>query len=252
MAHLDENALAAKAWADLEFAASATGALEVANVTLPTEKVRALVNERSALPSSPVSDLVERLNLPWPPDGSGDEVTLPVWAIELMAEAASKLTTLTHLSTKNAELEAENARLRQINANLMGDDEDTPRYTTKRLKQEIAKATDTALEATPPTSELEAENASLRSELEYQKKVSADRWETTERQAYAFDDMRIRAEAAEARLAEAMKTLEEAREVVDACAGDNRPARGWAVTVRDGIDAVLAARRVREGGKVDG
>lgn len=39
-----------------------------------------------------------------------------------------------------ATLEAENARLREINANLMGDDEDAPRYTTKRLKQEIAKA----------------------------------------------------------------------------------------------------------------
>jgi predicted RNase H-like nuclease (RuvC/YqgF family) len=53
------------------------------------------------------------------------------------------------------------------------------------------------------------------------------------------------------RVAELEKALEEAREVVDACAGDNRPARSWAVTVRDGIDAVLAARRVREGGKVE-
>ncbi len=32
--------------------------------------------------------------------------------------------------------------LRAINANLMGDDEDKPRYTTKRLKQEIARATE--------------------------------------------------------------------------------------------------------------
>lgn len=43
-------------------------------------------------------------------------------------------------------LEAENATLRAINANLMGDDEDKPRYTTKRLRHEIANAT-TALEA---------------------------------------------------------------------------------------------------------
>lgn len=61
MTHLDEQALAAKAWADLESAASATGALEVANVTLPIEKARALVAERvSAVPSSPVSELVGR------------------------------------------------------------------------------------------------------------------------------------------------------------------------------------------------
>lgn len=35
-------------------------------------------------------------------------------------------------------------RLRAINANLMGDDEDAPRYTTKRLKAEIAKAVEAA------------------------------------------------------------------------------------------------------------
>lgn len=59
------------------------------------------------------------------------------------------------------------------------------------------------------------------------------------------NDARIDAEAA---LAEARKALEEAREVVDACAGDNRPAREWAITVRDGIDAALAARRALAGG----
>ena len=32
--------------------------------------------------------------------------------------------------------------LAQINANLMGDDENVPRYTTRRLKQEIARAID--------------------------------------------------------------------------------------------------------------
>lgn len=48
-----------------------------------------------------VSELVKRLNLPWPPDG-GDEVTLPVWVFELMAEAARTIEAL----------EAENKRLR--------------------------------------------------------------------------------------------------------------------------------------------
>ncbi len=42
--------------------------------------------------------------------------------------------------TKFERLRAELAEARAINANLMGDDEDKPRYTTKRLKQEIAKA----------------------------------------------------------------------------------------------------------------
>ncbi|WP_420959319.1 hypothetical protein [Brucella sp. IR073] len=37
--------------------------------------------------------------------------------------------------------DAEIAALKQINANLMGDDEDKPRYTIKRLKQEIERAT---------------------------------------------------------------------------------------------------------------
>ena len=44
-----------------------------------------------------------------------------------------------------AELEAENERLTKINATLMGDDEDAPRYTTKRLKHEVAKAVGRAL-----------------------------------------------------------------------------------------------------------
>ena len=36
------------------------------------------------------------------------------------------------------EAQAENARLKAINANLMGDDEDKPRYTTKRLRHRTA------------------------------------------------------------------------------------------------------------------
>jgi hypothetical protein len=36
-------------------------------------------------------------------------------------------------------LRAEIERLKKINANLMGDDEDVPRYTTKRLHQEVER-----------------------------------------------------------------------------------------------------------------
>lgn len=49
---------------------------------------------------------------------------------------------------RDANLEADNAAkdarvgvLEKINANLIGDDEDKPRYTTKRLKLEISRAT---------------------------------------------------------------------------------------------------------------
>ncbi len=38
--------------------------------------------------------------------------------------------------------EREIERLKKVNAALMGDDEDKPRYTTKRVKQEIARATE--------------------------------------------------------------------------------------------------------------
>ena len=44
-----------------------------------------------------------------------------------------------------AALKAENERLAKINATLMGDDEGAPRYTTKRLKHEVAKAVERAL-----------------------------------------------------------------------------------------------------------
>ena len=124
MTHLDEKELAAKAWADLEFAASAPGALEVANVTLPIEKVRALVNERSALPSSPVSELVERLRgiyrIPIT-DGLGpaggeepdnpNEFVRQFETSPIQHEAADRLLSL---STRNAELEREVKRLREF------------------------------------------------------------------------------------------------------------------------------------------
>lgn len=113
MTHLDEKTLAAKAWADLEFAASATGALEVANVTLPIEKVRALVNERSALPSSPVSELVDvtqPIDDIYVRDGFCDWADVANARDEVRNLHASTLTTL---STRNAELEREVKRLRE-------------------------------------------------------------------------------------------------------------------------------------------
>ena len=36
-------------------------------------------------------DLVKRLRLPWPKDGSGDEVTLPIWVLILTTEAADRI-----------------------------------------------------------------------------------------------------------------------------------------------------------------
>lgn len=42
------ESLVERTWRDLEFAASATGALEVVRLTLPIEQVRALVEERRA------------------------------------------------------------------------------------------------------------------------------------------------------------------------------------------------------------
>jgi chromosome segregation ATPase len=44
------------------------------------------------------------------------------------------------LESELSALRAENDRLKAINANLMGDDEDKPRYTTKRLRHEIEQA----------------------------------------------------------------------------------------------------------------
>ena len=55
-----------------------------------------------------------------------------------------------------AQMEAEIERLRKLNATLMGDDETAPRYTTKRLRHEIAQK----------IAPLEAENKRLRAALE--------------------------------------------------------------------------------------
>jgi hypothetical protein len=40
-------------------------------------------------------ELIARLRLPWPKDGSGDEVTLPLWVLILTAEAADRIEALT-------------------------------------------------------------------------------------------------------------------------------------------------------------
>ncbi|KAB2792561.1 hypothetical protein F9K96_05305 [Brucella anthropi] len=48
---------------------------------------------------------------------------------------------LSSLEADNAALTARVKELSEINANLMGDDEDKPRYTTKRLKQEVERVT---------------------------------------------------------------------------------------------------------------
>jgi len=56
-------------------------------------------------------------------------------------EPATPDEVVTLFSLFNAALTARVKELENINANLMGDDEDKPRYTTKRLKQEIARET---------------------------------------------------------------------------------------------------------------
>lgn len=68
---------------------------------------------------------------------------------ELLSETTGwDLISVVRLAARVSEAEADNAaltarvkELSEINVNLMGDDEDKPRYTTKRLKHEIASAT---------------------------------------------------------------------------------------------------------------
>ena len=58
-------------------------------------------------------ELTARLRLPWPKDGSGDEVTLPLWVLILTAEAADRIEALSeqleaaHADAKEAEAYAE-------------------------------------------------------------------------------------------------------------------------------------------------
>ncbi|GGA99967.1 hypothetical protein GCM10011491_30260 [Brucella endophytica] len=64
-----------------------------------------------------------------------------VSADELYERRVRTLTPTADAEREIAARDAEIAALKQVNANLMGDDEGKPRYTTKRLKQEIERAT---------------------------------------------------------------------------------------------------------------
>jgi len=55
-------------------------------------------------------DLIARLRLPWPKDGSGDEVTLPLWVLILTAEAAD------HIKALTEQLEAARADAKEAEA----------------------------------------------------------------------------------------------------------------------------------------
>lgn len=82
-------------------------------------------------------------------DPEGDYVTRSQAEELLTAERAEKEELDAEcrvLAKRCIEKDARIKELEGINANLIGDDEDKPRYTTKRLKHEIARATE-ALEA---------------------------------------------------------------------------------------------------------
>ena len=66
--------------------------------------------------------------------------------VQVGKELGSAVVTRSQAEELLAAKDREIANLKAINANLMGDDEDKPRYTTKRLRHEIACATE-ALEA---------------------------------------------------------------------------------------------------------
>ncbi len=80
-------------------------------------------------------------------------------AVKERTEACNNLyKQVNDLIADNAAKAARIKELEGINANLMGDDEDKPRYTTKRLKHEIARATE-ALEAKIAAAEKALEEA---------------------------------------------------------------------------------------------
>lgn len=62
--------------------------------------------------------------------------------LTMQKSAAKLLERAEKAEADNAAKDARVKELEQINANLMGDDENKPRYTTKRLKLEIARATE--------------------------------------------------------------------------------------------------------------
>ena len=84
----------------------------------------------------------------------GDDENAPRYTTKRLKQEVERVTQVMRGEASDREayvktLEADNAaqaarikELEQINASLMGDDEDKPRYMTKRLKQEIARATE--------------------------------------------------------------------------------------------------------------
>ncbi|GAA5627493.1 hypothetical protein Brsp05_02784 [Brucella sp. NBRC 12953] len=70
-------------------------------------------------------------------------VPMAMWAKEYVASSTDdiKLVTRSQAEAIIAERDAEIDRLKKINAMIMGDDENAPRYTTKRLKQEVERVT---------------------------------------------------------------------------------------------------------------
>jgi hypothetical protein len=60
------------------------------------------------------AELIERLRLPWPKDGSGDEVTLPLWVLILTAEAADRIEALIEARDTMGHLWAKEAAAKQV------------------------------------------------------------------------------------------------------------------------------------------
>ena len=75
------------------------------------------------------AELIARLRLPWPKDGSGDEVTLPLWVLILTAEAADRIEALT----------AENERLERVVKDI-SDEADLAEQEACMLENDFIKA----------------------------------------------------------------------------------------------------------------
>lgn len=123
----------------------------------------------------------------------------------------------TIIASKDAEID----RLQKINAMIMGDDENAPRYTTKRLKQEVERVTQVmrgeASDREAHVKTLEADNAALTArvkELENRAEVAEYKLDQA---INTVQPMIIqRAERAETQLAEAEKVREAAIELNEA------------------------------------
>ncbi|KAB0573419.1 hypothetical protein [Brucella pituitosa] len=105
-------------------------------------------------PTAPVEGL-ERYGQNWhdemEPKNEGDYVLFSQAEAIIAVERAMRKTAeqrlaqsqddLKQVRADNAALTVEIERLQKINAMIMGDDEAAPRYTTKRMKQEVERAT---------------------------------------------------------------------------------------------------------------